>query len=145
MGPGNESLLMQLFYPFPAILLLVHLVTSARTGSIEHLGGQGGLRGGMGHWLVWGGTGVVHMQQGGVLSIDSLAVVAWCGRGLTLPWNLFWGAQALMEHWRFPKAVSEDPMSWWARDPSGSSKVKTTEKTYPLVNELWLWTHDGSC
>jgi hypothetical protein len=44
--------------------------------------------------------------------------------------GVFFGVvQALTEHLRLPKAVSEDPTRRLRQDPSGSSKAKETEET----------------
>ena len=50
-----------------------------------------------------------------------------------------------MEHRRLPKAVREDPMSWRAWDPSGSSKAKEIEETWPSLKVLGSQTQEGGC
>ena len=50
-----------------------------------------------------------------------------------------------MVHLRLPKAVSEEPVSWQASEPDGSSKAKETEESWLSLSELWFQSHVGNC
>ena len=53
--------------------------------------------------------------------------------------------QVRTAHLRLLKAVRDDPMRRWARDPLGSSKAKDREESWLSLKDWGFRTQEGGC